>query len=275
MSVSETYTNEEPLPCVVAGGIAPVLSFKNCRGFRLPIRDNFTCKGDQTHVWRVNINPAQSRIAELAQTLAEDEREKAARFRQESDRRRFVIARGSLRMILSRYLMAEPTALRFYYGTHGKPALDESVADGLRFNVSHSGDLALVAITRDREVGIDVELVRDDFDVEAIADRYFSQRERALIRSSPASKKRQTFFTLWTLKEAYLKARGEGFFAPPNQVEVLPDAADPLTPDGTFLFRAGDRRWTHALIDVPGYAAALVVEGRCGEVECRQWTPEL
>jgi len=117
-------------------------------------------------------------------TLSEDERSRAARFRFERDRRRFVVARGALRELLGRHLDTRASDLRFVYNAFGKPALSPEFGDRLKFNLSHSAELALIAVARDREVGVDVEYLRPD--------------------------EPRTFFEDWTKQEAYVKARGEG-----------------------------------------------------------------
>jgi len=117
-------------------------------------------------------------------TLSEDERRRAARFRFERDRQRFVVARGALRELLGRHLDTRASELRFVYNSFGKPALSPEFGGRLKFNLSHSADLALIAIATDWEVGVDVEYLRPD--------------------------KPRTFFEEWTKQEAYVKARGEG-----------------------------------------------------------------
>jgi len=117
-------------------------------------------------------------------TLSDDERRRAARFRFERDRRRFIVARGELRELLGRYLDTRASELRFVYNAFGKPALSPEFGGRLKFNLSHSADLALIAIATDREVGVDVEYLRPD--------------------------EPRTFFEAWTKQEAYVKARGEG-----------------------------------------------------------------
>ena len=202
--------------------------------------DRFTLGGSRVEVWRVGARDRdRALVEELEQTLSDDERVRAGRFRRELDRDRFIIARGSLRAILGRYLRSEPSQLRFRYGTYGKPALAEPPAGGLRFNLSHSEDLTLIAVARDIEVGIDIEAIRADFDIEGLARRYLSPTDVTLIESSPA--KHEAFFTCWAIKEAYLKAHGAGLSAPPD---LLDDRK---------------RECTHRLIPIPGYAAVVAV----------------
>ena len=121
--------------------------------------------------------------------------------------------------------------MSFCYGSHGKPALaGESDGNAIRFSVSHSHGVALYAVTRGREVGIDIERIRSNLAVAEIAERFFSRREIAMLRTLPTEAQRQAFFRCWTHKEAYIKARSEGLSLPLDQFDVWfvpgePDAA--------------------------------------------------
>ena len=123
-----------------------------------------------------------------------------------------------------------PECLSFCYGSHGKPALVwESGGDAIRFNISHSDGVALYAVTRGREVGIDLELVRRGLEIEEIAERFFSRLEIATLRALPTPLRRYAFFLCWTRKEAYIKARGEGLSLPLDQFDVSLIPGEPAT----------------------------------------------
>jgi len=226
---------------------------------------------DEVHVWRVSLDQPQ-RLAELEALLAPDERQRAARLRFKEDRDHFVIARGSLRRLLGKYLNLNPADLDFSYSAYGKPLLDISLSGDLRFNLSHSHGLALLAFARGRDLGIDVEFVRRDVDAEQIAEHFFSPAEAACLRALPADKKVEAFFNCWTRKEAFVKARGEGLSLPLDQFDVSLAPGEPAA----LLSRqtAVDiSRWS--LIDLfagERYKAALVVEGRDWRLCCWQWT---
>jgi 4'-phosphopantetheinyl transferase len=206
-------------------------------------------------------------VNRLRDLLAEDELARSRRFRFDRDRNNFIVARSFLRLILCHYIHVDPRQLRFGYGEYGKPVLlDQGRGPTLRFNLSHSAELALYAISDKREVGIDVEGLKSTLSFQEIADRVFSPRETATIRALPTEKRREAFFHGWTRKEAFVKARGEGLSFPLAQFEV------PLYSDGpaTFLGEIGGREsasgWSlYNLSIARGYCAALVVEGgRCG-----------
>ena len=193
------------------------------------------------HVWRAALDVPESQVRSLWDTLTADERQRAEHYVFEKDRTHFVVARGLLRVLLGRYLRQDPPHLRFTYGPHGKPALATDTGGGaLRFNVSHSHGLALYAITRGREVGVDVERIRPEVAQEKIAERFFSPREVTLLRALPAPLQATAFFACWTRKEAYIKATGEGLTLPLDQFDVSLLPGEPprsCAPPGTHRKR--------------------------------------
>jgi 4'-phosphopantetheinyl transferase len=240
----------------------------------LPAPSRPRLERDEVHIWRAALNqePAQVRI--FSDSLAPDERQRASRFHFQHHREHFIVARGVLRFILSRYLDSTPELIRFSYNRYGKPALDTTAGDeSLRFNVSHSGGLALYAVTRDHEIGLDIEAVRADFASLEIAERFFSASEVATLSALPAEQQTAAFFNCWTRKEAYIKALGEGLshslqsFAvsliPGELAALLSSEEDPAEP----------ARWS--LVELhpgAGYAAALAFEGALSAVRLWQWS---
>jgi 4'-phosphopantetheinyl transferase len=229
---------------------------------------------DDVHVWCARLDQSISSLERLTQTLSKDEHIRAERFQFEQDRQRFIIGRGLLRTILGYYLGIKPGRLHFCYGMYGKPALAEMPGTGtLRFSLAHADGLALYAVTRDREVGVDLEHMHHIAETEQIVDRYFSQREKAVFHSLTADKKQDAFFTYWTCKEAYLKASGEGLSRPLNQIDVLlgpGELARLLSVDGDVKEAS---RWTlQQLRPVPGFVATLVVEGQGWQLSCWNWS---
>jgi 4'-phosphopantetheinyl transferase len=210
-------------------------------------------------------------VQRLTNLLASDEKGRAERFRFERDRRRFIVARGLLRVILSRYLNREPSQLRFVYNDYGRPSLAPTPAtNGLSFNLSHAHELALMAVTRDRQLGIDLEHIRPIPEVDQIAERILSPQENEKFRALAGTEKLEAFFQYWTCKEAYIKARGEGLSLPLDQFQVGPilsGRAPALNVEGN---PQESTRWSlRELIPAEGYAAALAVER--GGWELTQW----
>ena len=228
---------------------------------------------DEVHVWQATLDQAPSRIQSFLNNLAADERAKAERFYFDRDREHFIVARGVLRAILGRHLNRGPESLSFCYGSHGKPALaGDTDQDAIRFSVSHSSGVALYAVTRGREVGVDLERIRFDVAVAEIAERFFSRREIAMLRALPTELQCQAFFHCWTRKEAYIKARGEGLSLPLDQFDVSLVPGEPAALLGTRQDPSEASRWSvQELFPAPGYAAALAVEAHGLRLACWQW----
>jgi 4'-phosphopantetheinyl transferase len=236
---------------------------------------------DQIHVWRVPLNQNPDRIPESKELLSPDERTRAERFHFDKDRNQFIESRAALRLLLSQYLKVSPKELTFSFGTHGKPTLANGLSnEGLRFNLSRRDGLALVAFAYDREIGVDVELVRPDLPVFEIAEVSFSESELAALRSLPDHLQTAGFYNCWTRKEAYIKARGEGLSFPLKQFDVSLTPRDParLLSVRDDLLSAGVDvaevdRWTlHELAVGDGYAGALCCEGPKAKVVCNDWS---
>lgn len=228
---------------------------------------------NEVHIWRASLDQPAWRIQELAQTLSADEYKRAERFYFEQHRQRFIAGRGILRTILSCYLGIEPSKLQFCYGNRGKPALAAIDTDRtLHFNLSHSEGLAMYAITRDREIGIDLEYIRSVPDAEQIAARFFSCRENAVFRALPPGQKQAAFFNCWTRKEAYIKAIGDGLAFSLDQFDVSLSPGEPARLLGIKGSSTAAAQWSlQELTPAPGYVAALAVEGHGWRLMCWQW----
>jgi 4'-phosphopantetheinyl transferase len=224
-------------------------------------------------VWCAPLDPPEESVHRFRELLSPDEVARVDRFRFDRDRRRSTVARGVLRTLLGGYLGEDPRRIAFRYESHGKPALAGPPAErGIRFNVSHSGEIALFAFTLGRELGVDVELVHSMEDAEQIAKSFFSAAENAAFRSLPRELRDEAFFNCWTRKEAYIKAVGEGLSFPlhvfdvslvPGEPACLLDSRDPEQAERWSLCGLPD--------PAPGYKAALVVEGSGWEVACWRW----
>ena len=225
------------------------------------------------HVWRASLHVSASYLHTLEGTLTADECARAERFYFQKHREHFIAGRGLLRNILSRYLDRKPDRLRFCYNSYGKPALtEETGTEGLCFNLSHSHRIALYAITRDREIGIDIEYFRPNVETEKLAERFFSPREAAVLRALPEHLQREGFFNCWTRKEAYIKAEGKGMSIPLSAFDVSLTPGEPAALLRTQNHPQETARWSlQALNPAPGYAAALAVKGHDWELKCWRW----
>jgi 4'-phosphopantetheinyl transferase len=222
------------------------------------------------HIWRIRLDCPSEQTARLAGLLAPDEQARAARYRIDEVRREFIVGRAALRILLAGYLGIEPRAVAFAYEERGRPILAQSqCANGLCFNLSNARVLALAAFTRGRQIGIDLESNKRRVELNDVAARFFAPSERTALFDLPLDRQRQAFFNCWTRKESYLKARGMGLsrpldrfavsLAPGEPARLLSDASDPDAPG----------HWSLVSVDrLPGYTAALAVEGAITHIDC-------
>jgi 4'-phosphopantetheinyl transferase len=220
-------------------------------------------------VWVIFLPHVRASLESLRGILSPEESSRADRFAFERDRNRFILARGTLRVLLAAYLNQDPARISFRYGAHGKPGLvaEENRFADLRFNLSHSGDYCLCAVALGREVGIDVEVVRSDIACLDLAERFFTRREYDDVRQAPEENRHARFFGYWTCKEAYLKARGIGIASGLARLDVIFHA------DGSVSCGAVDdgtvpgARWIVRPVPMAGnVAAAVAAEGDDWEV---------
>jgi 4'-phosphopantetheinyl transferase len=224
-----------------------------------------------THVWSIPLSVGEEIFPALRDVLAVDERERAARFHFERDSRRFIVARGAVRFILASYTHAEASDLRFLYSSHGKPSLADPACD-IHFSVSHSNDQALLAVTLSREVGVDIEWIREDIETDKLAERFFSPREREALRGLPADKRVAAFFRCWSCKEAFLKAQGVGLSRSLDSFDVDLNVGQPARLVATRPDAAEAQRWfLRELPIAAGYAAAVAADGVIGDLRTLQY----
>jgi 4'-phosphopantetheinyl transferase len=229
---------------------------------------------DEVQIWRVELDAIAADESRWLKVLSPDELARASRFHFSRDRQRFVAARAWLRTILAGYLRTDPNSLSFSYSKKEKPFLEPAHADsGVTFNVSHSGGIALLAFTRRRDIGVDVEQIRAESDWEGIARRFFSAHEQSQLATLPTEEKVDAFFRCWTRKEAYIKATGDGLSLPLSQFDVSLAAGEKnallaMRPDGS----EADRWLLREVPAGPGYIAALCVRGR--DWKLKDWSGE-
>lgn len=226
---------------------------------------------DEVHVWRASLDITSSRFHQLRGLLADDEMERADRFRFEKDRLHFMAARGFLRTLIGRYSGIRPELVRFKYGPYGKPALSSEDPSSLCLNISHSRSVALFAFTLGRDIGVDIEFMRSGISADDIAGRFFSPEEKTALDSLPPDIKLKAFYSCWSRKEAFLKANGKGLSYGLDRVEV---SVDPKEAAGFLRINGSETDaslWT--LCDLPaphGYSAALALKGRDLDIKLYQ-----
>lgn len=221
------------------------------------------------HLWTATLDVAPTRLDTFQHHLSEDERARVDRFHFRKHRDSFVAARGILREILSGYTHEDPARLRFRYGRYGKPMLIASSTRGtdIRFNLTHSGSLLLIAIAMGRELGVDLEQIQPTIVNDRLIKEVFSEQEQVVFYSVTKSMQVPLFFDWWTRKEAYLKARGVGLSIPLTHVRVFPTLDVGVSTSGCGI-NTNRPRWSINPLNVKlGYSACLVVEGTGWELK--------
>lgn len=197
----------------------------------------------EVHCWSVRLDIAPETVASLTLLLSDDERRRSTRLRSYRLRRRYIAAHAGVRVLLAQYLGARPDRLRFVRNAFGKPALSGACGRRLTFNLSHSEDLALVAMAAEAELGVDVERVAAAPDLRDVAHAFLDPSEAESLARLPRSARTEAFFRRWTRREAYVKAVGTGL--------------------GTAPTSAPSGEWSsYSLRPAPGFVGALVVHGR-------------
>src|SRR5208282_2583837 len=180
--------------------------------------ERITISDTEIEVWLARLDLDANVVSQYASLLSPDEQERAHRFHFEHDRRRFTVTRGTLRTLLGAHLGIDPKAIKFTQTEKGKPLI---AGASIHFNVSHSHERALFAISNIKPVGADVEYLKREVDYQALAERYFSPNEYAGINNLPEAQRKHAFLTCWTCKEAVAKANGEGLFLSLSSFEVI------------------------------------------------------
>lgn len=223
---------------------------------------------EDVQVWRASLSVEPGTRARLRPLLGGDEPDRADRFVRAVHRDRFVVAHAFLRDVLARHAGGRPESFRFETSPAGKPFLPGS---RLRFNLSHSGDLALLAVTLDREIGVDVEALRPLPDACDLAERHFAPTEVAALRALPERDRGDAFLRCWTLKEAYVKGVGDGLGIPLDrfEVEYAPARVEPAL----RVLDGAETGWTLRTLEPgPGYLGALAVLGRGWRLREIDWS---
>ena len=223
----------------------------------------------EVHVWTLRLDLDRAAQDRLEPLLSAEEVARARRFVHQTDRRRYVCAHGLLRLVLSKYLNLQPEEVAFETGAGGKPRL---AGPGPRFNLAHAEDVGVVAVTAYREVGIDVERIRDVGDVGRLAESCFSPAEQAALGAVAAPFRLRSFFAGWTRKEAFLKALGTGLMRPLDSFDVTLTPGEParlLRVQGAP--KAATTYALRALRPAPGYAGAVAADGAGIVIHWRPW----
>ena len=229
-------------------------------------------RAGEIQVWRTALPWPAEAVSALGQVLSAEEVALVSRKRREQDRMQFIVGRGLLRVLLGSCLNMLPTQVRIATGPFGKPRIVEPPsARDLSFNVAHAGRLILIALTFHVAIGIDVEEIAG-IDWQQIATHHFSLSERRVLEKLPNGQLANQACAYWTLKEAYVKASGQGLSIPMNQFDVHYIPGEPARLLETRNAPGDHLRWTLLDLDAgEGYKAALAVDGVIAELNCWDW----
>jgi 4'-phosphopantetheinyl transferase len=231
----------------------------------------------QIHVWQVELDQPPAVVGELFAMLSGEEKKRIAQFRTPDLRRRQAVAHGVLRALIASYLNSDPAELAFSRNSHGKPQLKRAeTASKLQFNLSHSEDVAAYCFANHTPVGIDVETIGEIPDLEGVAALCLSGCEQEWFYQLPLPERNETFYTIWSIKEAFVKAIGWGLSFPLNQVEVRRKAEGDWECFRVSGYDNPPSRWRiFTFAPTPEATAAMVTKAHTSEIRCFRWGPGL
>lgn len=213
------------------------------------------------HIWRLSLQARGEIDPSLWDLLSRDEQQRAQRFVRSQDQGKYVQVRGTLRCLLGQYLQTSGKVLYFDYGNYGKPQLIASCNPlNLQFNVSHSHELAVIAITQTTAVGVDIEQVNPQAKYINISQRFFSAAEHEILLQQPVERQCRTFFQLWTRKEACVKAMGGSIAHALNQINVAQGLNQASTTINVMEQSQSHQLFLHNLFPDPNFAGAVATQ---------------
>jgi 4'-phosphopantetheinyl transferase len=232
--------------------------------------DNLILSEDEAHVWRADLALNECFQNSFLKLLSPDEKNRAKKFRFAKDSQNFIVARGILRSLISKYLEINPAEVSFRYSDFGKPSIANN--HSLQFNISHSQNIALFAFTKKFNIGVDVEFVNPDVEVKEIAASFFSKNEIKNLLALPEQQQTLGFFYCWTRKEAFIKAVGEGLSFPLDKFEVSVEPNKPVKLLATYRQPKDVSKWSiYSLSPEANFVGGLVIEGLVEKVKCWRW----
>lgn len=219
----------------------------------------FISTNNEIFVWRIVLPEFIDIYSECLNILSQDEQTRCSKFLFEKDRIRFILSHWALRCILANILNVAPASLQFTQNPYGKPELaGQFLNSPIRFNLSHSGDIALIVISYNIEIGIDIEQILTDFEFEEIARYNFTLEENAVLQSTSVANRSEVFYRIWTGKEAFIKAKGLGLSIPLDTFSIIPVSDSPTNILKYNNPQGSTQEWSIlSLQPFPGYNAAL------------------
>jgi 4'-phosphopantetheinyl transferase len=220
------------------------------------VKEEPVLSSDKVHVFLYQISLFNS--AEMILHLSEDEQARADKLKIQQKRDQFVITRALLRLLLSSILGKEPQDIVFSYEQHGKPTIEDKINDkAIEFNISHSGDYALIGITLENKVGVDIEEINPDINHQSLSKRFFSEKEKNELQSLVNNKQRDTFYRIWARKESFIKAIGKGVAFGLDRFSVSLDMGNDVGMEILTSIPLRDDWFVYNLLEMDNYKTAL------------------
>lgn len=232
-----------------------------------------TAGSTEANVWLIDASSSANSLPVLHSILSREEKDRADSFLLDRDRHRFIFFRGTLRTILAHLVCCAPDELQFDYTAFGKPFIAAScLGEGLHFNISHSDELGLVAVIRERRIGVDIEMIRPALTGDDLAERFFSPPEVKQLRNLSGPAQAAFFFSCWTRREAYAKALGIGLSQSFGVSDMPVEPGQPNELKNVEEWGKRHENWYLQELEVGGpFRAALAVEGPLAVVRCWRW----
>lgn len=222
------------------------------------------------HFWCCDFNQNKDKLESHISLLSKDEKIRSGKFKFDKDRECYIISRGILRLLLGSYLDINPKHIKFKYTSYGKPILD--FKNDLKFNISHSGNRAAFAFFKNQEIGVDIEKIKDDFDVLELAQNFFSKKEIEVLERQSKVDLPRAFFRCWTRKESFIKAEGSGLSFPLDKFAVsLENDEEAELLETQWDSKEKDQWQLFSFIPAEGYIAAVAVKQQVTQISYLNW----
>ena len=232
--------------------------------------DSLILRDEDAHIWRADLEVDEGIQSSFLKLLTPDEKNRAQKFHFAKDKRNFIAARGILRFLIGKYLEMNPAEISFQYSQFGKPSIASN--NSLKFNISHSQNIALFAFTKKLNIGIDVEFVNPKIEAKDIAANFFSTNEVLNLLALPEELQTLGFFNCWTRKEAFIKAVGEGLSFPLDKFEVSLDPDKPAKLLATHWEPKAVSKWSmYSMLPETNFVGCLAIEGQVDQVNFWNW----
>lgn len=233
--------------------------------FEKILQEKLVLSDNKIHVYLIQFNLFDSK--KCIQYLSEDEFIRAGKLKIEEKKDQFVITRSVLRLLLSSAVGKSYKDIEFFFGEHGKPSIEESLNNKpIEFNISHSGDYALIAIALSDKVGVDIEKINSDIDHQSLSKRFFSEQENNELQGIDEGQRGDVFYRIWSQKESFIKATGQGIAFGLERFSVSLEEGEQSGTEVTTTASLGEKWFTYNLLELDDYKTALTTSTKNSEI---------